>query len=399
VIAEATLGAARRLAIRNQHLGGAPLPRGKRGVLRAINDLGYVQLDPTNVVARSHLLVLRARIPDFDARDLEALLASKRLFEYAAFVLPTDDFAFHAVRMAANRRRMRVAGSPHARWLAANAALRRHVLSRLRREEAVATSAFEDRSVSSWESTGWTRGKNVSQMLEFLWRQGLVTVRDRANGERRWTLASRWLPRTRALPLLAAERFATERAVRALGIGTFPQLRATYAFGRFVSRRALDWLEREGRVRRVAVEGAAAREAWYVHDDDAGELAAREAATRAILLSPFDNLIIDRARTERLFGFRYRMEIYVPPAQRRFGYFAMPILFHDRIVGTVDPRLDRAARRLHVLSVRSAPDARDVPVAVVREAVEALAAFVGARDVAWPRSLPAAWTSQRRRYS
>jgi uncharacterized protein YcaQ len=147
------------------------------------------------------------------------------------------------------------------------------------------------------------------------------------------------------------------------------------------------------------VEGAPAREAWYVHDDDAGELAAREAATRAILLSPFDNLIIDRARTERLFGFRYRMEIYVPPAQRRFGYFAMPILFHDRIVGTVDPRLDRAARRLHVLSVRSAPDARDVPVAVVREAIEALAAFVGARDVAWPRSLPAAWTSQRRRYS
>lgn len=300
------LTAARRLAVLRQRLAGPRPGRGPAGILRVIRELGYVQLDPTNVVARSHLLVLGARLGRFDPAHLQRLLRERRLFEYAAFILPTDDLPLHLRRMAAYRRPRTAWARRVAAWVETNDALRRHVLMRLRRDGPLPTSAFEDLASAPWRSRGWTSGKNVSQMLEFLWRQGRITVAAREGGERWWILSERWLPAARSLPEREAERRGTERAVRSLGIATAAQLRSSYAFARFVTRRAIADLARDGtfeavRIAEVSGPGAAV---WYVHAEDLAtmERIGREWEPRTTLLSPFDNLIIDRSRTERLFG-------------------------------------------------------------------------------------------------
>jgi len=205
-----------------------------------------------------------------------------------------------------------------------------------------------------------------------------------------WTLASTWLPRVAPLPAKTAPRIAVERALAALGVASQKQLREARAVGWFVTEDAVAALEREGRVVRVQVEGL--REPYFAL---ATALAARvRAPARTTLLSPFDNLIIDRQRTELLFGMRYRMEIYVPKHLRKRGFWAMPILHRDRLIGTVDPKVDRAHERLDVLSLHLEADApRDRSTRrAIEDAVQDLASFAGARDVVWPRGIASSYS-------
>ncbi len=157
-------------------------------------------------------------------------------------------------------------------------------------------------------------------------------------------------------------------------------------------------LERRGEIRRLAVEAgdhAPAHEV-FVHRDDLGLLdevaAGRGPEPRTVLLSPFDNLICDRARTRRLWGFDFTIEIYVPQAKRRFGYYVMPILAGDEPVGRIDPFLDRENGRLVVRAVH-AEHGQAAPAAApgIRRSLEELAAFVGARDIAISGPVPGPW--------
>jgi uncharacterized protein YcaQ len=390
-----SLSAARRLALTRQRLAGKRPARGRPGILEVIKDLGYVQLDPTNVVARSHLLVLWSRLGIFDVAALENLLwHERRLFEHAAMIYPMEDLPFRREAM----RRYRLAETPWARravsWLETNAGLRRHVLARLRRGPPLPTSAFADLADASWRSTGWTSGRNVSQALEFLSRQGHVAVAGRAGGQRLWTLATRWLPRAGRLSARALAEGAVERALRSMGIATLSQLRRHYAFARFIEPETVASLVRAGRIVQVALDAAAG--SWLVRAEDlpALERARREDwGARTTLLSPFDNLIIDRPRTEALFGFRYRMEIYVPRDLREHGYWAMPILHGERLIGRVDPALDRREKSLviNAMSVESDAPRGGAVGRAIRSAIEDLATFVGAAQVVWHCRPPAMW--------
>lgn len=403
---------ARRIALSAQLLAG-PRPRpDARGLVKVVRDIGYLQLDPTSVVARSHLLVLYSRVGPYDLAVLDRLLwPDRRLFEYArgaAFIFPTDDLPILANAMRQYRQAKTPRAQRAAAWIRKNDSLRRHVLSRLRADGPLPLDAFEDRSLHSWTSSGWTSERNVSQMLEFLWRQGHVTVAGRAGGRRLWALADRWLPKVRALPPGEAERVRAERTIRSLGVATARDLARAYlsppalrTATRWHTPAILKRLEREGKVLRAQVgNGDGASEEVFMHVDSV-PLIKRVASGwdgRTTLLSPFDNLIIDRDRTERLFGFRYRMEIYVPRERRRYGYFAMPILHGDRLIGRIDPRVDRERSRLVIGSVHAevdAPRSRAAAVAI-RDAVQELATFVAAREVEWPRRVPAAWAAALR---
>jgi uncharacterized protein len=269
-------------------------------------------------------------------------------------------------------------------WLLKNAGLRRDVLARLRRDGPLPLDAFEDRSIDSWTSGGWNGDRNVSMMLHFLMRIGVVAIGARASGRRVFTLARTWLPKARPLGRREAARLATERALRAMGVATHQQLRRYYILGYYVTLDALQGLERTGVARRVMVEGLAGEH--FVAGPAAGD------GERTTLLSPFDSLITDRARTEALFGMRYRIEIYVPKGLRKRGYWAMPILHHDQLIGTVDPRMDREHGRLEVVSLQLEPGApRDRAThRAIKSAVEDLAAFAGASDVRWTRATPRA---------
>jgi len=375
-----TVGDARRLAIAAQRIVGAP-PATRKGILEVVRDIGYLQLDPTNVVARNPQLVLWTRLGRYDPALLEGLLAKRQLFETVSLIVPTSDLAVHSATMRAYRR----ATWPEraAKFVARNRQLRRSVLTRLRREGPLPLTAFEDRAVVSWTSGWWNDERNVTMMLAILQRRGEVVVAGRSHGRKLWALAQGWLPKAVPLSRPALEREATLRALRAAGVATLKQLRWHYAFSRHVTQQALDALVREGAALRVVLADAAWKGAVYA---PAGARIRDGWEGRTTLLSPFDNLIIDRTRTEQLFGYRYRMEIYTPLHLRKLGYWAMPVLHGERIVGSVDPRFDRARGELVVNKVVLDPTApRDV-LRHVKGAVEELGAFVGATKVRWPRA-------------
>src|SRR5882672_1823287 len=391
-----TVSDARRLAIAAQRIVGAP-PATRKGILEVIRDIGYLQLDPTNVVARNPQLVLWTRLGRYDPALLEGLLAKRQLFETVSLIVPTSDLAVHSATMRAYRRATdpgaarsthgRLAGAGSGTWperaakfLAQNPQLRRSVLMRLRREGPLPLTAFEDRAVVSWTSDGWNDERNVTMMLAILQRRGEVVVAGRSRGRKLWALAQGWLPKAVPLPGRALEREATLRALRATGVATLKQLRWHYAFSRHVTQHALDALVREGAAVRVEIADATWRGAHYA---PAGVRMRDGWEGRTTLLSPFDNLIIDRARTEQLFGYRYRMEIYLPLHLRKLGYFAMPVLSGDRLVGSVDPRFERARGELVVNKVVLLPGTPRNVRGEVERAVEELAAFVGAAKVRW----------------
>lgn len=340
------------------------------------------------MVARNQLLVLWSRLGRYKLADLDRVMWKDRaLFEYITFIAPISDLPLHALRMRGVRRGDSSYASRMTGWVKRNAALRRHVLGRLRKEGALPVTAFEDRSIHSWTSSGWTADRNVSQMLSFLIRLGEVTVGGRTSGKRFFTLAKNWFPAVKPLSPTAAARLATERALAATGVATFQELRRVYAFGRFVTAQALTGLERDGVAERVEISGL--RGPYFA-------LSGARAAEpeRTTLLSPFDNLIIDRQRTEVLFGMRYRMEIYVPKHLRVRGFWAMPILHGDRLIGTVDPKIDRQRGVLDVVTFRLERDApRDRSTRrAIEDAVDDLAAFAGARDVAWPKGIASSYS-------
>jgi uncharacterized protein YcaQ len=396
---------ARRLILSRQRLAGPrPAAPGPEAVMATVTDLASLQLDPIGVVARSHLLVLWSRLGRYDPAAVEALLwRERRLFEYwthAAAIVCTDDLPIHSLLMRrypsdryAHNRRLRD-------WLAANQGLRRSILRQLRTSGPLPTRALEDRARTSWQSSGWTAGRNVDRMLDVLWTQGRVMVAGRQGQQRVWDLAERWLPAwapTRRPPEREVVRLAAQRSLRALGVATARDIDRHFTASRYPGlSTVLAGLEREGRVERVRVadDGAEWPGPWYVHADDLPLLERLEAGDwrpRTTLLSPFDNLIIDRERTQRLFGFHFRMEIYVPRAARRYGYYVLPVLHGDRLIGRVDPAMDRRRGRLVVNAVHAEPDAPAAAGPAVAAALGELAAFLGADGVELRQPPPERW--------
>lgn len=403
---------ARRLAVTRQRLAGPALPADAPGILNLVRDLGCLQLDPIAVVARSHLLVLHSRLDRFDPAALDALLWEDRsLFEYwahCASIVLTEDYPIHALKMQSYATGDGAWPARLREWVARNAALRDGILARLQDEGPTAAQKFDGEAVAGWYSTGWTSGRNVSRMLDYLWIKGEIVVagRTRPGGQKLWDLAERclppWTPRE-ALPEKEVVRRAVQRSLRALGVGRAAHINQHFLRGRYPGLQgALDELAAEGRIARVRIvpESNGAGQpwpgVWYVHADDLpllDRLAAGDWQPRTTLLSPFDNLICDRKRTEALFDFTYRIEIYVPKEKRQYGYYVLPILHGDRPIGRIDPALDRNTGRLTINAVHAEPDAPDDPTTAraVADAVADLARFLGARDIAYAGPVPEAW--------
>lgn len=386
---------ARRLAIAAQRLAGSPPRPTRSAILEAIRDIGYLQLDPTNVVARNPYLVVWSRFGRYDMRHLDDLLAKHRaVFETPSLILPVSDLPLHKTAAHAPETVPGLRRGPasidlwHARrmdWLRRNAPLRRRVMRRLRAEGPLPLSAFEGRAVVSWTSGDHESEDNVARMLAILQRRGDVVVAGRRRGQKLWALADGWLPKVRPLPASTRARQATLRALRALGPATVKHLAWYYAFNQHITKDAIAALEREGEIVRVEIESVAGT--FFATRDLGRRLrdVRRAWSPRTTLLSPFDNLIHDRARTEELFGYRYRIEIYTPVEKRVRGFWAMPVLMGDRIVGSVDPKLDRDKSELIVNRVVMEPAAPRNADREIRAAVDDLAAFVGAARVRWPR--------------
>lgn len=340
--------------------------------------VGYLQLDPTNSIARSHQLVLWSRLGPYDHAELERLRWEDRLlYEYVAAIVPIEHYPIHADTMA--RYPSWNAGWTERvkAWLRKNTALRRQILSQLRKRGPTASRELKDLSSAGWRSAGWTNNRNVTQMLQFLHAQGKVVIAGRQGQQRLWDLGERWLPADSRLSQREAERQVADRSARALGVATAKEIQLEYfAGGPYPGMpRAVEALVKEGRLLPAEVEGLKGER--FVHVEALPALE-RRPSQRTTFLSPFDPLIRNRERTEALWNFRYRIEIYVPKSKREYGYFVLPILHGDKLIGRIDPFFERKSGVLRVNNVWWEPGVR--PVSLDRP-LGSLARLVGAERI------------------
>ena len=386
------LAHARRLALHAQGLAVAP-PAGAT-VPDVVARLGCLQLDPVGVVARSPLLVLRARMRggshDSHARALErAAYTDRALFDYwchEASLCHSGDLPLHRWAMRTYVDRLTPARAHRARWLSDNQEFVEHLVDDLRARGPLRARKLEDRSAAAWEWGHWTdevsSRQTIARMLDLLWMTGRVGVGARAGIERLWDVWERCVPGPEPEPLEQDEvvRRAALRAVGMLGVARAPHITAHFTRRRYPGLPdALARLEADGRLERVGVEGL--RGQWWARPQDLERAGRLERSTRTVALSPFDNLICDRARTAELFGFDHRLEIYVPGPKRRWGYYVLPILHGERFVGRADLRADDPPSRgaggvLRVLALHREPG-RAAPAAIDR-ALRSLARWRGA---------------------
>jgi uncharacterized protein YcaQ len=332
---EVDVEAARRIAIHAQALDGSA-----GDVLETVKRLGFLQLDPIATVATPQELVVWSRLGSFDRSELDRLLWDERaLFEWNAFVWPIESLPMVRGLMRRWRTSTHYA---HERWghefIAANKPFRRYVLRELEQRGPLLSRDLEDKAAGEPRNHRWYGSRRVALMLMVLHLRGEVAIAGRRGKQRLWDLAERWYPPTVALTLARANKMLDEQRFRALGVR----------------------LEK-GRL--------------LAHSDADDS----PVPDRVTLLSPFDRLIHDRDRAEMLFDFHYRLEMYVTPAKREYGYYVLPLLDGERIAGRAEPVLDRKTNTMRLLGAWGDTSRLD-------EALTSLASFLGATPPA--RSKP-----------
>ena len=351
---------ARRICLQAQLLD-EPRPT---DVLEVVRHLGAVQAEPTAPLgAPTADLVLWSRIgAAYDRAELADLVDQQLLIEHQGFIRPTEDIALFRAEMTTwpGREPLREWQRDVARWVEANDGCRREILDLLRREGPLPASAFDDTCEVPWPSSGWNNHRNVQMLLKQLVARGEVAAAGREGRQKLWDLAERVYPDDPVPDPDEARRLRDERRLRALGL----------ARGRYA--------EEPGEPYRVGEAGEPAvvegvRGEWRVEPS----LLDHRFTGRTALLSPFDRLVQDRKRLAQLFGFDYLLEMYKPVEQRIWGYYALPVLHGDRLVGKLDATAEPEEGVLRVDAVHEDADwAEETRTAVAAE-IEALAAWLG----------------------
>lgn len=377
---------ARRLTILANQLAG-PRPS---TLMEVVERLGRVQVDPTSAVERAERLTLYSRLGAFDRNELRRLLeeSPRQLFEYRAFLVPMSDLPLQRPAMLRYPRNDYGRGNYVGQWLRDNAQFRAYVLDELRSRGPLLTRDLDDRADVPWQTGGWNDGKNLGRMLEILWNGGEIAISRREGSQRRWDLWEHVLPEVEELPDPVVAVELLDRQLRARGFDRTGWGGALEAGDLPFRGEAEESLRADGVAVPVEIDGLPGE--WLAHADALAELDAGAWRPRTTLLGPFDPLVADRDRALRLFDFRFRLEIYLPVAKREFGYYVLPILHRDRLIGRIDPVIDRKRGVLTVNAVYAEPDAPADAWPAVDGAIRDLAAWLGAEQVALP-ARPAPW--------
>jgi uncharacterized protein YcaQ len=355
-----TKAMARRIAVRAQLLDA----RRQTDLLSVVQHLTLLQIDPTAAIAPSADLVAWSRLGSaYQPMQLQQALENDRtLFEHNALVRPMGDLGLY---LAGTGRLARSHEGTHA-WITDNDRFRRDILDLLGSSGPLTSRDIPDTCVVPWASTGWTNNRNVTQMLEFLAMRGEVAIAGRVGRERLWDLAERVYPADVVVPSVdEASRMKNERRLASLGIArqkTTAMPIEPVDVGEAGEPAVVSGTKGEWRVDPAALDRFEQGEGFE---------------GRTALLSPFDRLVYDRARAQELFEFEYTLEMYKPKEKRRWGYFALPVLHRDRLVGKVDASADRKASVLRVNAIHEDVKFSRTVTKAVQAELEDLAAWLG----------------------
>jgi uncharacterized protein YcaQ len=323
-----TKAQARRIAVRAQMLD-ADRPT---DLLEVVQQLTFLQVDPTAAIAPSADLVAWSRLGSAyqPAQLTQALEQDRTLFELDAMVRPMSDLGLYLAGAADFP-----SYDTSRAWFRDNDRFRRDILKLLRTSGPLISRDIPDTCIVPWASSGWTNNRNVTQMLEFLMMRGEIAIAGRVGRERIWDLPERVYPADMVVPSAdEAERARNERRLASLGIArekTRAMPMEPTDVGEAGEPAVVEGTKGEWRVDPAALD--------------------QDFEGRTALLSPFDRLVHDRVRAEELFDFEYTLEMYKPAAKRRWGYFALPILHGDRLVGKADAKADHKASVLRVNAI------------------------------------------------
>ncbi len=370
-----------------------PASATKADVRQIVRQMHVLQIDTIHVVARSPYLVLWSRLGDYNPRWLEDLLTEGALFEYwshAACFLPVEDYPLYR-RFMLNRMTWNEKGWQ--RWLLEHDELVKKLLAHIRENGPVRSSDFQR---TDGQKAGWWNWKEEKTALEGLWLKGELMVKQRHNFQRIYDLRERVLPDwddSQTPSLDAIHETFVLNTVKALGVTKAAWIADYFRMSKKDAQSVIEKLAKRGEIQPVQVEG------WnvpgYFHPD---QRAAIEAAaggevptSRTTLLSPFDPLVWDRGRALDLFSFDYKIEVYTPAPKRKYGYFTLPILYNNRLIGRLDPKAHRKEGIFEVKAVHLEPGVvvDDALISALKSTLKACAAWhktpqVVVRDAAEP---------------
>jgi len=344
---------ARRIVINSQLLDNRFKPaKGKKGIEQIFEHLGYIQIDTVQAVRRAHHQTLWTRLPSYDSKMLNDLLKGTRAFEYwghALSYLPISDYRYYLPRMIKF-------ADPYNKWekerFEKYGRYMKPAMERIRKEGALMSKDFIDKTKSKGASP---RERNpYKPALEMLFWRGEIMVKERRKFQRVYDLTERILPASVDTTLPTDDeygQFLVKRALQSYGIAQEKEIRNhLFMNNKELIAKTLNEMIDSGEV--VTIEVDKNKQSYYALSENIASLVKLKKSRRCLnILSPFDNMIIQRDRIIDLFGFDYTLECYVPPAKRKWGYWVMPILWGEEFIGRLDPKVDRKEKVLNIVNM------------------------------------------------
>ncbi len=343
---------ARKIVLASQRLGGVSfnssktIKSNKAATLAIVQHLGYIQIDTLAVIARAHHHVLWSRHNDYQQKYLDELLREKKIFEYwshAAAYLPMSDYRFTLPLKAIYAK-----GKSH--WFAQDLKIKKFVLDRIKKEGGLQSKDFEfkDKTLGNWY--GW---KPAKRALHQLVMEGKLMVAERKNFHKIYDLTEQVLPSTINTTMPSDNEYYEHlilTAINANGIVTASEMGYQRSHARVGINKNIKRLLKEGLITEIKVNGIDDNVYYGSKEKCAAILNTKQQPKQLHILSPFDNLVIQRKRLQQLFNFNYVIECYLPAAKRQHGYFCLPVLYGDSFVARFDPKVDRTAKTFHIRS-------------------------------------------------
>jgi len=344
-ITEISLTDARYLALKNQMLLERDSHSTLKDLHKIIEKIGYVQIDTISIVERAHNHILCSRMPSYNKTMLDELFKKKKIFEYwshAAAFLPMKDYRFSLLRKQAYAERNKAMYRQHKKIIDM-------VLDRITNEGELQSRDFEH---TSNNKAGWWDWKPAKKALEFLFHTGVLMVSERKSFQKVYDLTERVLPKKVDTTMPTYEEYCEHLIESAINANGFAGIREIFYLrkgGMKIPQDVLNRMTEEKKIIPMKIENS--DEIYYTTRKNLNQLKNKIYTNDVHILSPFDNLVIQRKRLKTLFDFDYVIECYVPAPKRKFGYYVLPILYGDKLIGRLDAKAERDKKNFKIINL------------------------------------------------